>query len=665
MTVLRTDARRQLILGHISGSRIFRAWRGGEESERLHDHDPTQLRATLTEEGVELELDANNDVVEIHYREPNSELGEQVVPALVFDQDLGHIVHVWSQNDIEAAVPTWDGKSNVDLEGRILLKRSGTTVVLPSDGSYLRWQTFAGSQGGTVGSIVVFNVRDYGAVGDGVHDDTNAIRAAVTACQLAGGGIVYFPNGTYLISEHGTSLRCIEIFARVSIVGQSHAAIVKAAGGLRSSCRMFYVTNGSTDLTIANIKLDGNRANQTDQTGLLHNDAIFLDNTSRVRILDVDCGFAAASPLIIWQNSVDTLVQHCYFHDSGWLGVALGDAFGQKNILVTHCRLQGNAGGFHMEVSGNCDNVRVEHSYMDGTPGNAALEFTGGGSGSDPTLWATNLVARDCQVKGYVFISQAGSVLLQGVNVNNADVALNEHAAVRIIGTGSDVVLDDCFITQSAAGSATEAVIIAGNTINGLTGVRIFNTTINVQSTACDGLRIQQCKSFRADNLRIVGNPNMQSGQYGVNINAKALPSNGNVALHGVHVIDFPIGVVAQSVTSSVYTANFIATDCIFESVTPGLMTAAFSLDLDGHHTIQNAASYGHELIGVSTLYATYPNVPMLIGGSRGGVGIYSTATAPAFAASQGSEAIARDTGEHYLNMTGASNGWKLVTHAA
>lgn len=42
-----------------------------------------------------------------------------------------------------------------------------------------------------------FNVRDYGATGDGTTDDTAAVQAAVTACGNAGGGTVYCPPGNY------------------------------------------------------------------------------------------------------------------------------------------------------------------------------------------------------------------------------------------------------------------------------------------------------------------------------------------------------------------------------------------------------------------------------------------------------------------------------------
>src|SRR5471032_3341923 len=43
-----------------------------------------------------------------------------------------------------------------------------------------------------------FNVRDFGAKGDGVAVDTPAINQAIDAAAAAGGGIVRLPSGTYL-----------------------------------------------------------------------------------------------------------------------------------------------------------------------------------------------------------------------------------------------------------------------------------------------------------------------------------------------------------------------------------------------------------------------------------------------------------------------------------
>jgi hypothetical protein len=46
----------------------------------------------------------------------------------------------------------------------------------------------------------VFNVKSYGAVGDGVTDDTAAVTAAWNAAKLASRPVLYFPRGTYKVA---------------------------------------------------------------------------------------------------------------------------------------------------------------------------------------------------------------------------------------------------------------------------------------------------------------------------------------------------------------------------------------------------------------------------------------------------------------------------------
>jgi hypothetical protein len=72
---------------------------------------------------------------------------------------------------------------------------------------------------------LVFNVKDYGALGNGSHDDTEAIRKAIEACVAAGGGIVFFPAGTYLTAKQ--TLPSLVTLAGSGVM----ATILKLKGG--------------------------------------------------------------------------------------------------------------------------------------------------------------------------------------------------------------------------------------------------------------------------------------------------------------------------------------------------------------------------------------------------------------------------------------------------
>ena len=45
---------------------------------------------------------------------------------------------------------------------------------------------------------IFYDIKDFGAKGDGIILDAKAINDAIDAASLAGGGTVYFPAGTYL-----------------------------------------------------------------------------------------------------------------------------------------------------------------------------------------------------------------------------------------------------------------------------------------------------------------------------------------------------------------------------------------------------------------------------------------------------------------------------------
>jgi len=85
-------------------------------------------------------------------------------------------------------------------------------LIEPFDAELALIESFeAGVEVGVKSLAGVYNVKDYGAIGDGITDDTSAIQDAIdaaapytgsiTGLPTAGaGGIIYCPAGTYLIS---------------------------------------------------------------------------------------------------------------------------------------------------------------------------------------------------------------------------------------------------------------------------------------------------------------------------------------------------------------------------------------------------------------------------------------------------------------------------------
>lgn len=111
------------------------------------------------------------------------------------------------------------------------------------------------------------SVKSYGAKGDGVTDDTNAIKSALNDLVPAVGGTIYFPTGTYIISE------TILIGGNVTIYGDGvFNSLIKLADN--SNCNI--ISNDENTIMyyikIHDIGLDGNAQNNTSGSGiLLHN----------------------------------------------------------------------------------------------------------------------------------------------------------------------------------------------------------------------------------------------------------------------------------------------------------------------------------------------------------------------------------------------------------
>lgn len=96
-------------------------------------------------------------------------------------------------------------------------------------------------------SSLLFNVKAYGAVGDGVANDRNAITSAIAAAVAAGGGEVFFPGGTYRIAS------AITVSAKVNLRGASPAASVILVDYASDANGAVRATNSSADTAGGNV----------------------------------------------------------------------------------------------------------------------------------------------------------------------------------------------------------------------------------------------------------------------------------------------------------------------------------------------------------------------------------------------------------------------------
>ena len=64
----------------------------------------------------------------------------------------------------------------------------------------------------------MYNVKDYGAVGDGIHLDSIGIQKAINACAEHGGGTVFIPAGTYVCGTMHLKSHVHILFEKAAVI---------------------------------------------------------------------------------------------------------------------------------------------------------------------------------------------------------------------------------------------------------------------------------------------------------------------------------------------------------------------------------------------------------------------------------------------------------------
>ncbi len=323
---------------------------------------------------------------------------------------------------------------------------------------------------------LIYNVKDYGAVGDGVTNDTTAIQAAVNAAHAAGGGEVYIPSGTYIVSGDGdASDGCIMLYDNITVYGDGMGnTTVKLQDGSKSDITgIFRDTAGVEDHDIGmhDLTIDGNRENTSGKVdGWFNGVSPGQPGTDTNITLDhvevENCGGYGFDP---HEQTTNLSITNCVSHGNGLDGFTLDFQIGAH--LSNDVAYNNDRHGFNIVTSSHDDVLTDCTAYNNGGDGIIVQR------GSDNIPVPDNIT-----IKGGSFydngndgiqINKANHVTIDGVEIHG-----NQEHGIRIMGSTGSIVENSTLHndSQQKNGSYQEIEIQAYDDTAGVSG-QIYTTT--------------------------------------------------------------------------------------------------------------------------------------------------------------------------------------------
>lgn len=318
----------------------------------------------------------------------------------------------------------------------------------------------------------VVNVKDYGAVGDGVTDDTLAIQAAIDACSNNGngGGIVFVPSGIYLMrsrdyvnSAGATIGRCCLIMRDgVTLQGENWGTQLQLDANQYLVGTYFRMIASDTinmlqQAAIRDITINGNRANNPSITD---GNNIVLEVLSNVKIDNVNSISSNGNGILLrgtpTQYMSNVEVTNCYSYNHAMIGIQCS----QFNGLVIDSNIVRSTDNNCIDIYGDSAVPGGESHSVDFVISNNVCTGSGSNAGIFPETVANGVI-----------IGNSISSCQTGIHCNTIN---NQPTGVTIEGNN----IYDCEYGVWISG-ATRGVRIIDNYINNFKTYGVYLGTVN------------------------------------------------------------------------------------------------------------------------------------------------------------------------------------------
>lgn len=344
----------------------------------------------------------------------------------------------------------------------------------------------------------VFNVKNFGAKGDGTTDDTTAINNAIIACNTSGGGIVWFPASTYKVTSP------VKLYSGSSPTAVAFSNITLAGAG----------SNGTTGSIIS-------QATTGDDVIQAFNDAHNSAQSTNLTIQDLCVTFGgtltnsgngihfqqdeAGGPSFQQCNLENVVAQN--MQGSGKYG------FNFESMItstVDTCMAVTCANGFYLNgsVGGAYDSVSTSVTFNN-CYANMATNGVNGFNDVDNTYVSYVNCAVDIGANstGAAYTANGSSSISYYACGCELDGTHSLTTGWLLEGGGSGIGLYDCYMFQS---KTSIDVSVTGTT----TGVHLFGFQDNSTISGSTGLKIASGSSVTEcdSNWGAVGTPLNNSG---------------------------------------------------------------------------------------------------------------------------------------------------------